>query len=556
MSTSHQLADGSAASGEDGKLHRKLGFWSLTAAGIGSVIGSAWLFAPQAAAQFAGPSAIISWVIAGVMMLAVALVSAELGMVHPESGGIVRYPQYSNGRLTGGVIGWCLWVAYIAVPATEAAGVMQYLGSLVPGLYADARLTGPGIGCAVVLMAVFVLLNWFGVKLFAISNNVVTAIKIFIPTIAVVALLATGFSRHGGGGAANFTAHGFAPNGPTACLSLIAVAGIVFAYSGFSNIVNLSGEAKNPRRTIPLSLTVTMAFTILLYIGLQVAFIVAAPESKVLGRLGWAGIDFESPFASLAMTAGMFWLFCILMADAAISPSGAGLVFTTANARNVFGLAKNGFIPRWFAKVHEKSGIPRRALVLNFVLGLAFLLPLPSWQKIVAVTGVLGSFTICIASISVIVFRLRGLAAEKDRLPGIAWIAPVAFVISTLVLFWVQWAQLIVVAPIIAIGVVIYLISHFAKKRAAAELLGGVWFIAWMAFIYAASFVGSYGGKGRLPEPWGSIIVAVVSVGFYAWGIASGVRYMAGSHEVERRIRAGQAAREATAAGNAELAGA
>lgn len=72
------------------------------------MIGSGWLFSSMYAAQAAGPAALISWVIGGVLMLLVALVFAELGMVRPESGGLVRYPLYSNGRLAATVVGFAM----------------------------------------------------------------------------------------------------------------------------------------------------------------------------------------------------------------------------------------------------------------------------------------------------------------------------------------------------------------------------------------------------------------------------------------------------------------
>ena len=75
--------DAAAIEREDRKLQRKLGFWSLLAAGLGSVIGSGWLFASMYAARAAGPAALLSWLVGGVLMLLVALIYAELGMVRP-----------------------------------------------------------------------------------------------------------------------------------------------------------------------------------------------------------------------------------------------------------------------------------------------------------------------------------------------------------------------------------------------------------------------------------------------------------------------------------------
>src|SRR6195952_4055776 len=169
-----------SARSEDSHLKQRLSYWSLVATGIGSVIGSGWLFSAMYAAQTAGPASIIAWGIGGAVMLAVALVFAELGMVHPESGGLVRYPLYSNGRFAASIVGWSMWVTYVANPPTEASGVVQYASSYIPGLFDHDQLTFAGILVAIALMAVFVLVNYFGVQFFARSNNIVTAVKIFI----------------------------------------------------------------------------------------------------------------------------------------------------------------------------------------------------------------------------------------------------------------------------------------------------------------------------------------------------------------------------------------
>lgn len=94
----------------------------------------------------------------------------------------------------------------------------------------------------------------------------VTAIKVLIPTTTVVLLIASGFDG------SNISGHGgFAPYGYGIALGTIATAGMVFAYTGFGNIVELSGEVRNPRKHIPAALVTTLLVTIVLYLGLQVA---------------------------------------------------------------------------------------------------------------------------------------------------------------------------------------------------------------------------------------------------------------------------------------------
>ncbi|HEY2206431.1 MAG TPA: APC family permease [Pseudonocardia sp.] len=519
-----------AAQHEDAKLRKDLGYWSLVATGLGSVIGSGWLFSAMYAAQSAGPASLIAWVIGGLLMLAVALVFAELGIARPESGGLVRYPLYSNGRLAAGITGWSMWVCYLGNPPTEAAGVLQYASSYLPGIYQGKQLTGVGILLAVALMAVFVLINYFGVQLFARTNNTVTALKILIPSATVVLLIASGFDG------SNISGHGgFAPYGYGIALGTIATAGMVFAYTGFRNIVELSGEVRNPRKHIPAALVTTLLVTIVLYLGLQVAFLGAVPGGMLAG--GWHGVDFDSPFAQLALLLGMSWLYWTLIADSMLSPSGSGIVYTACNARNSYGLAKNGFFPGWLMQVSERWGVPTRALIVNFVIGIAFLLPLPSWHQIVSVTGTLAVFTFSIGSISLLAFRRTGVTGPENRLRGMGVIAPFAFVVSALVIYWVSWPDLLKTIPIVVVGLLWYAVTYLRQRHGVGELRGGVWLLAHLVFLYLVSALGSFDGLGVIPAPWDSLLVALVSLAIYFWGAASGTTYLRAHPELLRGLQ-------------------
>jgi amino acid transporter len=529
-STNRETTDVGNESGADQGLRKDLGFWSLLAAGLGSVIGSGWLFSSLYAAQDAGPAAMLAWVIGGALMLCVALVFAELGMTKPESGGLVRYPMYSHGGLAAAIVGWANWISYVGNPPTEAAGVVQYASSYLPGVYDGEQLTGVGVLLAAVLMLGFVALNWFGVRLFARSNTTITAIKILIPVTTIVLLVASGFDS------SNLTDHGgLAPYGWSAALGSIATAGMVFAYTGFRNVVELSGEARDPRRTVPRALITTILVTIVLYLGLQLAFLGAVPASALGG--GWHGVNFNSPFADLAMVLGLSWLSWTLIADSMISPSGSGIVFTAANARNVFGLAKNGFFPQALLPLNAR-GVPARALAVNFVIGLAYLLPLPSWHSIISVTGSIAAFTFQIGAVSLIAFRNAGLTRSDTRLRGMTVIAPVAFVVSSLIIFWVSWSKLWVAMVITVLGIVVYAVVWLRTSRQTSELSGGAWLVVYLVGVTAFSAIGSFGGAELIPAPWDSVAVAVFSLAVYLWGCRAGTAYMRARPEMVARLRA------------------
>ncbi|KPV44428.1 APC family permease [Alicyclobacillus ferrooxydans] len=503
---------------EDRLLKRRLGFWSLTAASLGGVIGSGWLFGAMYAAKAAGPESIITWIVGGIAMLLVGLVFAELGMAKPEAGGLVRYPKLTNGSMVGSLIGFAIWLGFVANPPTEASGVVQYASRFWPGLYNGNTLTGRGIAVAIVLMLIFVLVNYFGVNVFAKVNNVVTGIKFVVPVITIVTLLVAGFHP------SNFSGHGgFAPYGWGSGLSAIATAGIVFAYTGFRNSIDLSAEAVNPRRNVPMAIVATIVIAIVLYILLEIAFMGAVPTKDLIH--GWQGVSFNSPFADLAFSLNLTWLYWILMVDAMVSPSGSSFSYTAGNARNVYGLAKNRFFPRYFAKIHPKFGVPTRALILNFIVGLLYLVPLKSWHSIIALTSALAVYTFSAGAVSVMVFRKVGIS-DKYRIRGMNVIAPLAFVVGSLIIYWDKWSELQFTIWVLVLGLILYLITYVFNKEKGPEIRGGIWMVIYLFVVLLLAGLGNFGGAELIPEPYMSIIVAIASLILYFIGVQSGVWYM------------------------------
>jgi hypothetical protein len=180
--------------------------------------------------------------------------------------------------------------------------------------------------------------------------------------------------------------------------------------------------------------------------------------------------------------------------------------------------------------------VPTRALIANFVVGILFLLPLPSWRQIVPVTGTLAVFTFSIGSVSLLAFRRTGVTGARNRLPGMSVISPFAFVVSALVIYWVGWSDMRKTLFIVVPGLIYYAVLYFRQRHTFDDLRGGLWLVAHLAFLYALSALGSFGGAGLIASPWDSVIVAVVSIGAYAWGTNSGTTHLRANPDVMRRV--------------------
>jgi amino acid transporter len=472
------------------------------------------------AAQFAGPESVISWVIGGAVLALIALVMAKLGGARPEAGGLVRWPFHSNGRFVATIAGWGIWIAWSTNPPSEAAAMIQYVSKYVPGVYNGSSLTALGVLIGVALVAVFVLVNWFGVQLFARINSGLTVAKFVVPVMTVVALFASGF--HSG----NFSSHGgFAPYGWAPGLTAIATAGIIFSYTGFQGPIDMSGEAKNPRRDVPRAVLASLGLSALVYILLQLVFIGAVPGMDLIH--GWHGVSFSSPFAQLAVAVNLTWLSWVLYADAIASPAGSALSFTAAAGRESFAMAKNGFLPAAIVKVHSGSGIPRRALAVNFVIGIAFLLPLGSWQQIVAAAGVLGLIAYVLPAVSVTAFTRAGAFGDAPR--WLSWLAPVAFVLATMIVYWAGWHDLRIALPILLVAVIVYAYQQWRAGIDWADVRRGSWLVAYLVLVLLVSVFGSkdFGGSGAIPAPWDTVVVAVIGFGSWLAGVRCGTLHLA-----------------------------
>jgi amino acid transporter len=404
-------------------LRSVIGDLSLTV--VGFVAGRCWLFGALYGAKAAGPASLLSWLIAGAAFALIALVLAELGGSRPESGAIVRWPLYANGPLVAAIVGWSVLLAIGAATASEASAIAQYANRYVPGLYQDDLLAPFGVVSSIELLAVLVLVNWFGIRLFARVNKVVTTLKFVVPAITVVALLLSGL--HPG----RLTeVGGFAPSGLTAVLSAVATSGIIFAVNGFASITELSGEARNPRRDIPRAVLTAIGLAVAVYLGLQLAFLFAVPDSLLTH--GWNGIDLSSPFGEIALLINLGWLAAVLYADAVISPAGSALVGAAEDSRKGHALAKNGLIPRFFIDVHTGSGVPRRALLGTFAFSLLWLVPFRGWQEIVSVLGDLFLVTYSVSAVAGGTLYTAEPKRRSGAARGLRWITPLSFVVATL----------------------------------------------------------------------------------------------------------------------------
>ena len=506
---------------QDEGLKRDASFIGLLFTSEGSIIGSGWLFGALYVSTIGGPAAVIAWLIGSFAVILLALVHAELGGMFPVSGGTARFPHYAFGGLAGASFGWFSWLQAAGTAPIEVEAAIQYSSNYVHGLtytvHGTVVLTGLGYLVAVVLMALFTVINLYGVRRLMQANNAITAWKVVIPTLTIVVLFFTHFDIR------NFTrGGGFAPYGSKGVLEAVSAGGAIFSLLGFEQAVQLGGESRNPQRDLPRAVIGSVLIGTTVYFLLQVVFIGALPASAL--RHGWHHVTFSGiygPFAGLAKGLGLAWLAYILYADAIIAPVGSGLVYTTTSSRLTFGLSKNGAIPEAFEKTTEKTQVPWVGLLFAFVMGLILFLPFPGWQSLV---GFITSATVLMYAGAPL--ALGALRRQKPDIPrpfhlrAAEFWAPVAFVVSNLIIYWAGWEVIWKLDVAVLLGYVLMGISRLTKANAKAGDLdwsSAIWLWPYLAGMALLSFLGQFGGGRQvIPFWWDMIVVTAFSLVIYA----------------------------------------
>jgi amino acid transporter len=490
---------------------------------INGMVGSAWLFAPLYAAKIAGAGAIWSWVLGGAATILIALTFAELSTLLPIAGGTTRFSQLSHGALTGFIISWVSWLSCVTMPPIEVQAVLQYSATYFPSLTHTVNtipeLTHLGLLWATVIMLALCIINIASFNGLVRFNSLLFCFKIMVILFTILFLIKTSFHS------SNFVElnHRLTATDWHSVLSAVAIAGIAFAFTGFKHGVELAGETKRSQIAVPLAIVGSVVCCLLLYLGLQIAFI-GALDPKAIAN-GWQHLSYPGdigPFVGIAAILGLVWLVKILYIDAAVSPLGAGLIYVTSTARLIYAMSKNGYIPEFLSRLNKKH-FPIFAIGLNFVVGMFLFLPLPGWQTMVSflVSAVVISYAM--GPIALACMR-RQLPDEKRpfRLPVADFLCLIAFYCCNLMSYWTGWDTLWKLAIAIGIGLALLFINFVRGKFSNTDIgwRALIWLTPYLGGLVLISYLGSFGGKNIIPFGWDFLVIGIFSVAIFYLAIA------------------------------------
>jgi APA family basic amino acid/polyamine antiporter len=336
-------------------LLRQLGVISATALVVSNMIGTG-IFTSTGflAGQLGAPSLVLwIWVVGAVCALVGAMCYSELGVNLPSSGGEYVYLTEAYGPTWGFMTGWVSFFAGFSAPiATAALAFAGYVGYFFPAVLPDnaPAIAGHGdwtfrlggaqwLGC--LLVGVFTVLNVLGVQRAARVQNVLTGLKVTV----VVSFILLGFLS-GHGSFANFSMPAVRDTAtPVTEQFAISLFWIYVAYSGWNAATYVAEELRHPSRTLPIALAIGTGLVTVLYIGLNLVFIYAAPLTDMKGKLAVGAFA-----ASRLFGPEVAGIFSALMALSLMATVNA---MVTIGPRVYYAMAKNGAFLSIAAEVHH-----------------------------------------------------------------------------------------------------------------------------------------------------------------------------------------------------------
>ncbi|MDD1711890.1 MAG: amino acid permease [Methanoregulaceae archaeon] len=331
------------------ELKKSLGLWTAAGIGIGAIIGTGIFVLIGVASGLAGPSVILSFLVAGFVALLSGLSAAELSSFITETGASYIYTTKAFGAFPGFIVGWMKSFDYIVGASAVSLGFAAYLTYFIGIPPLNATLVAIGTIWPLFLM----LLNLKGMSEASGANNVLVILKV---SALVLFIVVGGYYILLHGDYSNYFP--FFPNGIKGMFSGAAI--IFFAFIGFNTVAMVAEEVKDPERNVHRAIILSFAICTLLYVGVAVV---------AVGLVNWQTLEMSKAPLELALgIATSNPLFLKFVALSALFATTSVIVSSIIGAsRALFAMARQGVIPKFLAKISLR-GIPANAVILSGVV--------------------------------------------------------------------------------------------------------------------------------------------------------------------------------------------
>ena len=461
------------------ELKKVLGKWSLTAIGVGAIIGGGiFVLTGTGAYYHAGPALAISFIIAGIACVFAALCYSEFASILPVEGSAYAYAYGTIGEIFAWIIGWGLILEYAMGSMTVAVSWSGYFNKLLKmfgiklpdWLTSDpASYTGEGFSMnlpalLIVLFVISILIK--GTQSAAKANNMIVILKVsaiifviiagaffinienWTPFIPEATKIVDGETTH--------EAYGFKG-------IVSGAAAIFFAYVGFDAVSTQAGEAKNPKKDVPFAIITSLLICTVLYILVSLV-LTGMMNYKDFDPLGQYPDAIKAPVAYAFDIAGQAWAGYIITIAATVGLISVLMVMIMGQSRIFLGMSKDGLIPQVFSKINPISGTPKTNLMIlgGIIAVVAAFTPI---NKLADMTsfGTLFAFTMVCVALWILRVKQPNLVRTVN-VPALPVIAVCGILINTYLMINLSKDAQMLSLGWLAIGVVVYFL--YGKRNA------------------------------------------------------------------------------------------
>jgi len=500
-------------------LERSLGPVSLTALGIGAVIGAGIFVMAGLGAHYAGPGLMLSFVLSGLGCAFAGLCYAEFAAMIPLAGSAYTYAYATLGELLAWIIGWDLTLEYAMGASTVSSGWSNYFVKFLRIFHLDLPLwlsydhwtalraavdmtarqitqaTHPelAVGTPAFLLQLDALKSAPTADLMTRAHQLLNAPQLFgtefgfnlpafLIALVITAILVVGIKESAkfNGGivamkvavvlfvlvmGAHYVSPGnwgtswssFAPFGFSGIGA--AAAYVFFAYIGFDAVSTTAQEAKNPQRDLPIGIIASLFICTLLYIGVA---------AVLTGMVPWREVNIEAPIAQAFLDRNLFWAADLITVGALAGLTSVMLVMLLGQSRVLYAMANDGLLPRkFFAAVHPKFRTPYKSTILAGILAaiVGSVTPIEDIGRMVNIGTLLAFVIVCIAIL--ILRRTEPAHPRPFRTPWVPLVPILGILFNGYMMYklgWINWARLIIW---LVVGLIVYF--SYGRKNSSVQ---------------------------------------------------------------------------------------
>jgi APA family basic amino acid/polyamine antiporter len=431
-------------------LRPTLKLFDLIFLGIGSIVGvGIFVVAGITAATTSGPAVVLSFVVAGITSIFIALAYAELASsVGSSSGGAYSYTRLALGPSVGWMIGWILLFEYAIAAAYLAMSWSEYLASILRGMGVDipyylqhSIVTGGLIDLPAVLIVLYLgFLLFVGTRKGSRFNLLLVAIKL----VTILSFIVVASQHVDVRNWQNFIPFGW--------WGIMHGAALVFnAFVGFDILASAAGDAENPKKNLPISIVVTLAVSTILYI---------AVAALLTGIAHYTTLNSAAAITDALIGLHLNWVATFIGTGAILSITTVLFGFLFGFTRVIYALSKDNFLPNAFSKIHQKNGTPYRTVMIAGAVTFILLEIIPLNEAIKLINlGTLGAYIfVCLS-----VMKLRQSQPNLERrfklpfnplIPVLGVMTCIFLMINLSAMTWVCFAGWLLV------GLIVHLVFH------------------------------------------------------------------------------------------------